>query len=96
MRSTRRWNVHLDAICADGYFKASLRRHPREMCWSWALEWNHSVRLIGLLGERVPIDQVTSRLKPLSSRSIREANRSIVRVRKEVSLKARADRLFEH
>lgn len=43
---------------ADGFYKLAIRKHPTDDCWSWALEWNHSIRCVGLFGDRETCDEV--------------------------------------
>jgi len=53
MSSVREWDPRLIAETAQGYFKVAIRRQqpPLAPCWSWALEWNESIRVIGFLGD---------------------------------------------
>lgn len=49
-RRTKEWQCCLNASSASGYFKAILRRPPRdELGWFWALEWNLSLRIVGAI-----------------------------------------------
>lgn len=43
---------------ADGFYKFAIRKHPTNDCWSWALEWNHSIRCVGLFGDSATCDEV--------------------------------------
>ena len=51
-RRTHAWPCHANIISADGYFKATMRRHDTQG-WFWALEWNKFLRVVGgiALGE---------------------------------------------
>jgi hypothetical protein len=52
MTAVRDWEQRLIAITADGFFKVAIRKHPSEVCWSWALEWNRNCRVIGFFGDQ--------------------------------------------
>ena len=45
-RRTQAWSCHANIISADGYFKATMRRHETQG-WFWALEWNKFLRVAG-------------------------------------------------
>ncbi|WOD18977.1 HNH endonuclease [Paraburkholderia kirstenboschensis] len=48
----RNWDVCVHAIGADKFFKLLVYRHPEKAAvWSWALEWNQSIRVIGFAGD---------------------------------------------
>jgi len=56
------WEPRLLAGTGDGLFKVAIRRQPGAVCWSWALEWNENVRVIGFFGA---IDAIASALDAL-------------------------------
>jgi len=51
MMTVASWKTRLAFIGAEGFFKIAIRRHPAWECWSWAVEWNQSYRIIGLFGD---------------------------------------------
>ena len=79
---------------ADGFFKIIIRRHPTLVCWSWAVEWNHKIRVIGFAGERPAVEEVAKAIPPLQVQSMYEGLRSSFRLRHEVSISDDDDRLF--
>lgn len=44
------WEPRLIGETGDGFFKVSIRKHPSETIWSWALEWNQKHRIVGFFG----------------------------------------------
>ena len=96
MNAVRSWEHRVHAVTADGYFKIAIRRHPSAVCWSWALEWNHSLRLIGAFGDSSAIQQFSSVLEPLIAHVVNHGNGSLTRIRTEVPLSEEGDILFEH
>jgi len=56
------WCTVVAASTAQGYFKIAIRRRPDRACWSWALEWNENVRLVGFVGEDVAIQEEVAEL----------------------------------
>ncbi|RIL06415.1 MAG: hypothetical protein DCC71_06810 [Proteobacteria bacterium] len=96
MHGVSGWEPRCVAIAADRFFKAVIRRHPEATCWSWAVEWNHNLRVIGFAGDRAPIDAIFAASPPAESRIVgRGADGSILRLRVEVPLEAHEDVLFE-
>jgi hypothetical protein len=91
----RNWESRLQVVTADGYFKAAIRRAPKSICWSWALEWNHSIRLIGFFGEEAGIDQAASNIALPKAHVFVSGTSSITRIREEHSLEPVNDRLFD-
>lgn len=94
MQAVSAWEPRVVAIAADGYFKAAIRRHPDAVCWSWALEWNENVRLIGFFGERDPAWDVRSLFPPLETEVVPQADGSQIRFRVEEALEPESDILF--
>jgi hypothetical protein len=95
MEATAAWPYRLHAVTADGFFKALIRRHHSADCWSWALEWNHSLRLIGFFGERAPAQELTNSLTPSRMVTVFQAPGRTVRMREELELAPEDDILFQ-
>lgn len=96
MRGVVTWEPRCIAVAADGYFKIAIRRHPTITCWSWAVEWNHNMRVIGFAGERGPIEPLFEGMQieePVAT--TRGADGSITRFRLEVPLSPDDDILFD-
>lgn len=95
MRLVSNWQARLIASAADGYFKAAIRRHPKnEVCWSWALEWNECVRAIGFLGEPNVVREVANTLPKLEKRHLKTSDGNKFLFRTEVPLDPDLDCLF--
>ena len=87
------WEPRIMASTADGFFKIALRRCPNAVCWSWALEWNENVRVIGFCGENGPIEATIGAL-PAPCVSAIPVSHGHLAVRVEEELKADEDLLF--
>jgi len=95
MNAVTGWSARVVAVGADGFFKVAIRRHPSAECWSWAVEWNHSIRAIGFFGDRhVAQDLADSFEEPVSYGLFQESN-MYVRLREEIPLVGEDDRLFQ-
>jgi hypothetical protein len=51
MASVKDWVPRVLGNTPEGFFRAAIRRNPDQKLWSWALEWNGSVRVIGFFGD---------------------------------------------
>jgi hypothetical protein len=82
---------------ADGFFKIAIRRHPNEeLCWSWALEWNHNFRSVGVFGnESLCLSIADSLKKNLVHLIVDEPDRKIG-YRVDKALPESEDMLFEY
>jgi hypothetical protein len=85
------WDSGIEATGADGYFKIAIRRDPSGAdLWSFALEWNSSLRSIGFFGNLERAQPHVDALPALQFQQI-DATR---RMRLEVPLDPNDDRLF--
>lgn len=89
------WDTRLMGHTAEGYFSICIRKHPDAECWSWAVEWNGSTRLLGFFGDRKTAESVVNRLRPLQMSQQTLAKDHHIRFRLEVPLEPEKDRLFE-
>lgn len=52
MDITKSWHPRVNAVAADGFFKIVIRRQSETApVWSWAVEWNQSMRVVGFAGD---------------------------------------------
>lgn len=91
IRRSSSWETQVDVQTSSGWFKAMLRRSESDG-WFWALEWNHSVRVVGSIfhpGRRAPLldDLPALNWMPMSDGW---------RFRPETPLPEREDSLFGH
>ncbi len=93
MSTVLSWEPRIMAGTADGFSKIALRRHPNAVCWSWALEWNENVRVIGFLGEHDAVEAAIHDL-PAPQRSTIQVNNGYLECRVEAELVADDDSLF--
>ena len=90
------WEPRVLATAAEDFFRVAIRRHPGEDTWSWALEWNASLRLIGFFGERAPAQTIVDSLPHPVVVDVPTSPTSGFRYREEVPLAEEDDRLFSH
>lgn len=88
------WQYRVVFTGARGYFKIAIRRHPSAECWSWALEWNQNLRLVGLMGDTATITQVRAVLTPNTTMEFSQESETF-RFRPEVPLPPEDDILFQ-
>lgn len=88
------WEPRVFATTADGHFKIVIRRHPDAICWSWALEWNHSYRIVGFFGERAPVETLIQSFPSLQIGTVAQWPNGWLRSRREVPLQEEEDTLF--
>ncbi|MBT1159498.1 HNH endonuclease [Aminobacter anthyllidis] len=94
MRTIESWDCRLLAISADGFFKLITRKHPLTETWAWALEWNHSRRLMGFFGEPDPAQDIVNSLPRLEVKTVYQAPDESLSFRVETPLKEDEDALF--
>ncbi|WDM67473.1 HNH endonuclease [Xanthomonas cucurbitae] len=51
MEVTRHWELRTHGITAEGFFKIVIRKCPTMQLWSYAVQWNHSMRVLEFSGE---------------------------------------------
>lgn len=87
------WPFRFHGATADGFFKIVIRRAPTDKdVWGWALEWNHSHRVVGFLGDE---DATREYLADIPTCPRRELFGGTWRYRKHQSLPDEEDRLFQ-
>ena len=94
MKAVSSWDYRLVLNTANDYYRAAIRRHPTSELWSWAVEWNKSYRLIGLLGDPSAAKAFARSLPHVPVHSIREGPNSYLRFRHEEPLGEQEDVLF--
>jgi len=88
------WEPRVIAICADGFFKAIIRRHPNAVRWSWALEWNHKYRTVGFFGETEPTKNIVATFPEMEITTMAQGSNQYVGFRIEKPLADEDDILF--
>lgn len=89
------WEPRLIGHTAEGYFRVCIRKHPEADCWSWALEWNGSTRLVGFFGDKGAAQAVVDGLRKLEMHHLDLSDGRHIRFRTEVPLAPENDRLFD-
>jgi hypothetical protein len=85
------WPLHLDCICAKGFFKTRMRREADNInVWAFALEWNSSHRVVGFFGEISLAQAHVNRLPELQWQRFD----ATTRYRLEIPLATEDDTLF--
>lgn len=88
------WEPRFIGGTAQGMFKIVIRRAPDSACWSWALEWNESIRVVGFFGEPVQIEQMTLALPSMDAHWLDGEDGSRIAIRSERALAPEDDRVF--
>ena len=95
MVSFRNWTEYVYAVSANDFFKMIIRRHPKEQeVWAWALEWNHSIRVVGFAGDRNAVEDFKSDIPDLPFQVVHEEPGQWMRMRTETPLAESEDDLF--
>lgn len=94
MEEVSMWGHRLCAISADGFFKIMIRRHPSAECWSWALEWNQKLRLIGFFGDKEAAELVVEAFQPARGHQIPQGPNRHIGLREEIALREEDDKMF--
>ncbi len=95
MNAVVSWEPRFLGTTANGFFRTAIRRHPSAECWSWALEWNKSHRVIGFFGAEQSAQEIVDTLEPLRLAEFRTGETSTLRVRHETQLAEQDDVLFD-
>jgi hypothetical protein len=94
MKQCREWDYRLVLNIAEGYYRAVIRRHPTQECWSRAVEWNDCYRLVGYFGALEAAKMLFADLPRLDVKSILERPSGWIRHRVEQPLADEDDTLF--
>jgi len=94
MKQCRDWDYRLVLNTAGGYYRAVIRKHPTQECWSWAVEWNDCYRLVGYFGNLEAARSLFSELPTLEVKSVLETPNGWLRQRIEQRLTEEDDTLF--
>lgn len=89
------WEPRVYAVTADGFFKIVIRRHPEAVCWSWALEWNKTRRVIGFFGDVETAQVIASSFPKIEMNALKEHPNKYMRFRLDVPITEEEDVLFE-
>lgn len=88
---TRPWTTTVGGTGANGYFRIIMRREPSGLpVWSFALEWNMSLRVVGFFGDLSVAQRFVDTLSVLDWTPIDAANR----FRREIPISEADDILF--
>ena len=89
------WHPRVMAVNADGFYKIAIKKHPQATCWSWALEWNHALRVIGFFGDGQTAENVIAKLPKLDMKLISSTCDATLRFRRETPLSdGQEDKIF--
>jgi hypothetical protein len=94
MGTVSEWESRVFGVGAGEFFKVSMRRHPAETCWSWAYEWNQSLRIVGFFGEQGPAQAIVDTLPAIKWTTIPQGRNEVLRYREEIPLLVDDDNLF--
>lgn len=95
MRAVVGWETRLIAPeLANGFFRVAIRRHPAEMCFCWAFEWNKNFRILGFFGEETAVAEQLTKVPRIKVERIHVDGNSRMLFRTEVPLQPDDDVLF--
>lgn len=94
MKTVRDWETRLIGTTARGFFRVAIRKHPTELVWSWALEWNQNLRAIGFLGDHYSAQTILDGMGYKEEPKVWVSANEWVRMRAEVPLNPAQDELF--
>ena len=80
------WRLRVMATNADGFYKIALKKHPQAECWSWALQWNHALRLVGFLGDEGFANKLINKFPKPEMKIISSTSNATLRYRTETPL----------
>ena len=92
--TVRSWRPRIRACTAEGFFKLVVRRHPTAECWSWAIEWNQTTRLIGFFGDQSVAESIIGQLPKPTMKTVGRGPNVTVRMRTEMAIDPADDLLF--
>jgi len=96
MRAVSSWEPRfVSSTVAQGFFKIAIRRHPSAACWSWALEWNHNLRVVGLFGDFEACKEMAAGLSRLDLQPVPTSDGAALAARRDVPLPEGDDILFD-
>ncbi len=87
------WDTRVCGGGANGYFRIAIRRAPIDAAlWSYALEWNAALRVVGFFGDLVAAQTFVDGLPELEWKRFDETRR----YREEIALDPAQDCLFKN
>ena len=96
MRMVHTWEARLltGSELIDGYYRVAIRRHPSFRLWSWALEWNHNIRIVGFFGDQDAALELAGRL-PRPKVQVAGDSKAGLALRMEAPIVSGSDVLFD-
>ena len=94
MKAVSNWQPRFLGITANGFFKIIIRKHPLVPCWSWAVEWNKSYRLLGFFGCRQTAEEIVCKIPKLQWQVLNQQQEMNQYYREEIKLNDNDDILF--
>ena len=90
----REWDVRVLGISAAGFFRVAIRKHPEIACWSWALEWNRSLRVVGFVEDIGSTSAVIDGIQAPKMKVLARTPEATLRFRREIPQDKQNDNLF--
>jgi hypothetical protein len=93
--NTKDWDPRLIMRGKGAFFRIVTRRKlPRDL-WSWAVEWNRTLRVIGFFGAEELVNEAAANLPKLKMKEMGKSDKTSLRMRTEEPLPEAEDTLFE-
>ena len=90
-QQTHKWQTPIWGNLASGNFRIAVRRDPNAQAWSFALEWNSALRVIGFFGDATAAH---AHVQNFPQPDMQQLGPSI-RFREEVPLNPGSDLMFD-
>lgn len=94
MTMTSSWDPRIILNGQETYFRCVSRRNADKDIWSWALEWNRNVRVIGFFGKEELVKTAFAELPQIQKKQFSQANGIVYRSWEEIALPIDEDNLF--
>jgi len=88
------WEPRFIGIGARDFFKVAIRKHPQADSWSWALEWNKNLRLVGFFGDEAAACAMIEQLPKLPLLPVAIGPNGSICMRSDMRLADSDDKLF--
>jgi hypothetical protein len=95
METVKSWYPRIIGPMAAGFYRIAIRRHPEAEVWSWALEWNKTIRVIGFFGDEDTMREIVQIRPEMPMHVMSSSGSDYLRIRIEVPLEEESDILFD-
>lgn len=94
METVKSWHMKVIGDMAAGFYRIAVRRHPEAEVWSWAMEWNKTIRVTGFIGDEDTIREIAQTRPEMPMHLMSSSGSNYLRIRVEVPLEEQNDLMF--